>query len=43
MKFQKETETAEEDKDDIRLRDLNDRMVNVEKSFIYARGLPDRP
>lgn len=38
-----EKEKALEEKDDVKLRDLNDRMVNVEKSFITAPGLPNRP
>ena len=42
-KFQVEKDKALEEKDDMKLRDLNDRMVNVEKSFITAPGLPNRP
>ncbi|XP_028397163.1 putative N-acetylated-alpha-linked acidic dipeptidase [Dendronephthya gigantea] len=41
--FQAEKDEAFEKKDDIKLRDLNDRMVNVEKAFITAPGLPNRP
>ncbi|XP_028415064.1 glutamate carboxypeptidase 2-like isoform X1 [Dendronephthya gigantea] len=42
LKFQKEVETAVKSMNDIQLRDLNDRMVNVEKSFIYSFGLPNQ-
>jgi N-acetylated-alpha-linked acidic dipeptidase len=42
VKFHEEVESAIREKNDIELRDLNDRMVNVEKSFIYSRGLPDQ-
>ncbi|XP_028396937.1 glutamate carboxypeptidase 2-like [Dendronephthya gigantea] len=42
-KFQAEKEKALDLKDDIKLRDLNNRMVNVEKSFISTPGLPNRP
>ena len=42
-KFQAEKSDAIEKKDDIRLRALNDRMVNVEKCFITAAGLPNQP
>ena len=41
--FEKEKENAMDSKSDIALRDLNDRMVNVEKAFIYAPGLPNQP
>ncbi len=41
-KFYEEVEKAIETKNDIELRDLNDRMVNVEKSFIYSLGLPNQ-
>ncbi|XP_028397034.1 N-acetylated-alpha-linked acidic dipeptidase 2-like [Dendronephthya gigantea] len=43
QKFQAEKEKAFDEKVDVKLRDLNDRMVNVEKSFISAPGLPNRP
>ena len=42
-KFKKENETAMDVKSDIELRDFNDRMVNVEKAFIYPYGLPNQP
>ena len=42
-KFQAEKGKAVDEKDDIKLRALNDRMVNVEKAFITAAGLPNRP
>ena len=42
-KFQAEKGTAIDKKDDIKLRALNDRMVNVEKAFITAAGLPNQP
>ena len=42
MRFQQEVEGAIANKDDIQLRDLNDRMVNIEKSFIYSYGLPNQ-
>jgi N-acetylated-alpha-linked acidic dipeptidase len=41
-KFRLEKVKAVDEKDDIRLRALNDRMVNVEKCFITAAGLPNR-
>ncbi|XP_028397055.1 glutamate carboxypeptidase 2-like isoform X2 [Dendronephthya gigantea] len=41
--FEAEGNEAFEEKDDIKLRDLNDRMINVEKAFITAPGLPNRP
>lgn len=41
--FIKEKGNGTEEKSDIELRDLNDRMVNVEKAFIYPYGLPNRP
>jgi N-acetylated-alpha-linked acidic dipeptidase len=41
--FQAEKGKAIDEKDDIKLRALNDRMVNVEKAFITAAGLPNRP
>ena len=40
--FHEEVQNAIQDKSDIELRDLNDRMVNVEKSFIYGLGLPNQ-
>ena len=40
LKFHKELDDAIGMKSEIELRDLNDRMVNVEKSFIYDLGLP---
>ena len=42
-KFKKENESAMDEKSDIKLRDFNDRMVNVEKAFIYPYGLPNQP
>ena len=42
-KFKKENESAMNVKSDIELRDFNDRMVNVEKAFIYPYGLPNQP
>ena len=42
-KFKKENESAMDVKSDIELRDFNDRMVNVEKAFIYPYGLPNQP
>ena len=42
-KFQAEKGKAADEKDDIKLRALNDRMVNVEKAFITAAGLPNQP
>ena len=42
-KFKKENESAIDVKSDIELRDFNDRMVNVEKAFIYPYGLPNQP
>ncbi|CAB4001425.1 Hypothetical predicted protein [Paramuricea clavata] len=42
-KFQAEKGKAIDEKDDIKLRALNDRMVNVEKAFITAPGLPNQP
>ena len=41
--FQAEKGKAIDEKDDIKLRALNDRMVNVEKAFITAAGLPNQP
>ena len=41
--FEKEKENAMDNKSDIALRDLNNRMVNVEKAFIYPLGLPNQP
>ncbi|XP_028396940.1 glutamate carboxypeptidase 2-like [Dendronephthya gigantea] len=41
--FQEEKKKALDGKFDIQLRDLNDRMVNVEKAFLTAPGLPNRP
>ena len=42
VKFQKEVDEAIRKKSEIELRNLNDRMVNVEKSFIYSLGLPNQ-
>ena len=41
-KFHQEVDDAIANKNEIELRDLNDRMVNVEKSFIYSYGLPNQ-
>ena len=41
-KFHEEVEKAIENTNDIELRYLNDRIVNVEKSFIYSLGLPNQ-
>ena len=40
MKFGEELLNAIKTKSEIGLRDLNDRMVNVEKSFVYGVRLP---
>ena len=37
-----EADNAIKNKNEIQLRDLNDRLVNVEKSFIYSLGLPNQ-
>ncbi|CAB4023973.1 Hypothetical predicted protein [Paramuricea clavata] len=42
VKFHEEVDKAIKRKNEIELRDLNDRMVNVEKSFIYSLGLPNQ-